>query len=117
GFRCASEPVDAYLKKGGEVEATRGRKCLCNALCANVGMPQVNNKEGYTEEMLITLGDNVNECRRFLKQDENGDWGYGAKDVVDYLLSEFNARDMLKKEENANAFSEAVERDFQITTN
>ncbi|CAJ1944303.1 unnamed protein product [Cylindrotheca closterium] len=117
GFRCASEPVDAYLKKGGEVEATRGRKCLCNALCANVGMPQVNNKEGYTEEMLITLGDNVNECRRFLKQDENGDWGYGAKDVVDYLLSEFNARDMLKKEGNANAFSEAVERDFQITTN
>jgi nitronate monooxygenase len=30
GFRCASEPVDAYLKKGGELEATEGRKCLCN---------------------------------------------------------------------------------------
>lgn len=102
GFRCSSEPVDAYVKKGGDVEATQGRKCLCNALCANVGMPQVN--KGYTEEMLITIGDDVNKCRQFLKQDENGDWSYGAKDVVDYLLSESKARGMVKKE-NISVFA------------
>ena len=99
GFRCASEPVAAYVKKGGEIEATQGRKCLCNALCANVGMPQVNKE--YTEEMLITIGDDVNKCRQFLKQDENGDWEYGAKDVVDYLLSESKERGMINKEASA----------------
>eukprot|EP00957_Ditylum_brightwellii_P058049 4402392-Ditylum_brightwellii.AAC.1 len=80
GFRCAAEPVDAYLKKGGEIEATHGRKCLCNALCANVGMPQVYPKSGYAEDMLITIGDDINNCRRYLKQDENGDWSYSATD-------------------------------------
>ena len=91
GFRCASEPQDAYVKKGGEIEATCGRKCLCNALCANVGMPQINPKFGYQEEMLITIGDDINNCRRYLKEDENGNWSYSACDVIDYLLSEYKA--------------------------
>lgn len=60
GFRCASDSVAAYVKKGGEVEATQGRKCLCNALSANVGMPQVNNRI-YTEEIIITISDDVNK--------------------------------------------------------
>ena len=28
GYRCPAEPVDNWVKKGGEVEATVGRKCL-----------------------------------------------------------------------------------------
>src|SRR3990167_6348482 len=40
GYRCPSEPVDIYLSKGGAVESTVGRKCLCNALMANIGMAQ-----------------------------------------------------------------------------
>ena len=59
GYRCASEPVDAYQKKGGDIEATKGRKCLCNALCANAGFPQVQKKADYVEDMLITIGDDV----------------------------------------------------------
>ena len=31
------------VKKGGVIEATEGRKCLCNALMANAGMPQVGH--------------------------------------------------------------------------
>lgn len=89
GYRCASEPIEDYVKKGGELEATEGRKCLCNALCANVGLPQVQPKHDYQEEMLITIGDDVNNCRQYLKQNEKGDWEYSAKDVVDFLLSEF----------------------------
>lgn len=89
GFRCASEPVAEYLKKGGELEATLGRKCLCNALCANIGCPQVQPKSGYTEEMLITIGDDINNCRRYMQKDESGHWGYSATDVIDYLLSEY----------------------------
>ena len=89
GYRCAAEPVEDYVKKGGEIEATQGRKCLCNALCANVGLAQVQAKNDYQEEILITIGDDVNNCRRYLKQNEEGDWEYSARDVVDFLLSDF----------------------------
>jgi nitronate monooxygenase len=95
GYRCASEPVEHYVKKGGEVEATQGRKCLCNALCANVGCAQIQKKDNYVEEMLITVGDDVNNCRRYLKQDANGEWSYSATDVIDYLLSEYETRKKL----------------------
>jgi nitronate monooxygenase len=91
GYRCASEPVDTYMKKGGELEATQGRKCLCNALCANVGSPQVQPKNEYVEGMLITIGDDVNNCKRYLKKETDGtteNWSYSASDVVDYLRSE-----------------------------
>ena len=88
GYRCASEPVNDWLKKGGELQATEGRKCLCNALMANTGMPQVSpfKKAGetarYVEEILITAGDDVNRCKLFMKQDEHGDWSYTAGDVI-----------------------------------
>ena len=39
GYRCASEPVNDWIKKGGDLQATQGRKCLCNALMANAGYP------------------------------------------------------------------------------
>ncbi len=45
--------------------------------------------ERYIEEGLITAGDDVNSCLRFMKQDADGEWGYSARDVVDYLASEF----------------------------
>jgi nitronate monooxygenase len=101
GYRCPAEPVDDWLKKGGDVEATVGRKCLCNALCANIGQPQyrknqlVNDKTGekdlpYIEDTLITIGDEVNLAKRFIKQDaETGVWSFSAADVVDYLKSEW----------------------------
>jgi nitronate monooxygenase len=92
GYRCASEPVDAYVKKGGQIEATQGRKCLCNALCADAGFPQVQGKENYIEQPLITLGDDVNNCRHYLKQDENGEWGFSATDIVEFLLSDCIAK-------------------------
>lgn len=99
GYRCASEPVDQFVKKGGPVEATEGRKCLCNALCADAGYPQVSPKkrEGetkhYVEQPLVTIGDDVNNCRRFMKYDEATDtWSYSAADVVNYLLQEWESR-------------------------
>lgn len=99
GFRCASEPVKDYVKKGGAAEACEGRKCLCNALCADAGFPQASPKrregetERYVEQPLVTIGDDVNNCRRYMKLDEaTGRWGYSAGDVVDYLKSEWEAR-------------------------
>lgn len=84
GYRCASEPTDAYLRKGGTLDAAEGRKCLCNALLADVGMAQVQ-KGGRVEPPLLTSGDDLEHLGRFLAT-RPGDTGYAAADVIDYLL-------------------------------
>lgn len=81
GYRCAAEPVDQYVKKGGKAEDTEGRKCLCNGLAAAAGFPQVQ-KSGYTELPLVTAGDDLLELRRFFK---NGSTSYTAADVISVL--------------------------------
>ncbi|MBT8165598.1 MAG: nitronate monooxygenase [Acidimicrobiia bacterium] len=82
GWRCASEPVEDFLEKGGTIEETVGRKCLCNALMANVGLGQVQTN-GYVEPRLITSGDDIATVARFLRP---GEETYRAADVLDYLL-------------------------------
>jgi len=82
GWRCPSEPVADYLKKGGALEDTVGRKCLCNSLVANVGMPQIQ-RSGEIEAMLITSGDDAAHVARFAPE---GGTEYSAADVLDYLL-------------------------------
>lgn len=82
GFRCAAEPVDLYLSKGGKLEDTVGRKCLCNTLFASVGLPQVR-KGGQVEAPLLTAGDDLAHLKPFL--DLYG-VNYTAHDVLDYLL-------------------------------
>lgn len=57
-YRCASEPEHMYVKKGGDLADTVGRKCLCNALFANIGMPQ-RRKDGYEEGPAVTLGSDL----------------------------------------------------------
>jgi len=82
GFRCPGEPVDVYVQKGGKVEDTVGRKCLCNGLVANIGMPQIR-KNGYVEKMLITSGNDLQHIACFVK---DGETSYGAADVINYLI-------------------------------
>lgn len=82
GFRCPGEPVDVYLQKGGKVEDTVGRKCLCNGLVANIGLPQIR-KNGYVEKMLITSGNELQRIACFVK---DGETSYGAADVINYLI-------------------------------
>jgi NAD(P)H-dependent flavin oxidoreductase YrpB (nitropropane dioxygenase family) len=82
GYRCPAEPVRTFVKKGGSEEETIGRKCLCNALLANVGHGQARGG-GVTEMPLLTSGDGLKDLRAFLGNRES----YSAKDVIDYLLS------------------------------
>jgi hypothetical protein len=35
-YRCAAEPVDAYVVKGGDIADPKGRRCLGNELTANI---------------------------------------------------------------------------------
>ncbi|MEE9369085.1 MAG: nitronate monooxygenase, partial [Pontiella sp.] len=83
GYRCPAEPVAAYVAKGGKEEDTVGRKCLCNALIANVGMPQ-RLSDGTSEKCLITMGDDLLEVSRFCSADNSS---FSAGDVVRVILS------------------------------
>ena len=85
GYRCASEPVDAFVKSGGVIEDTVNRSCLCNNLTATAGFPQVR-KDGYVEEPIITSGDDLVAVGQFLKE---GKTSYSAEDVIRYLLGPF----------------------------
>ena len=82
GYRCPAEPVRTFLAKGGAIEETEGRKCLCNALLANVGHAQ-SRGDGVAEAPLLTSGDDLKTLRDFLR----GRDSYSASDVIDYLLS------------------------------
>ncbi len=81
-FRCASEPVSHYVKKGGQLDDTLGRKCLCNGLMAAAGFPQIQRAE---EELpIVTSGDALDEIRPLLPP---ADSLYCAQDVINYLTS------------------------------
>ena len=84
GYRCPAEPVDDYVKKGGTLADTQGRKCLCNGLIANIGLNQVRSNS-EEELALMTAGDDVAQVARFLKP---GCDTYTAADVVRCLLDE-----------------------------
>ncbi len=82
GYRCAAEPVENYLAKGGKIEETVGRKCLCNALMANVGYAQTR-KDAVVEPPLVTVGDDLNTIAQFVAPGRDS---YSAADVVKSLL-------------------------------
>lgn len=82
-YRCASEPVDTYVKKGGALADTAERQCLCNTLCAAIGVPQVR-EGGFVEPAIVTSGDDVVNLATFL----DGRTHYRASDVIAYLTRE-----------------------------
>jgi len=83
GFRCPAEPVADYVKKGGTIEDTVGRQCMCNGLVSAVGMPQLRD-DGTTEPPLITSGNALLNIGQFLGNRTH----YTAQDVLRYLLGQ-----------------------------
>ena len=88
GFRCPAEPVSVYVSKGGRASDTTGRKCICNALMANVGLAQVR-RGGQEELPLVTCGEEVRGIASFARSDEAQ--AYTARDVISHLLSSVKA--------------------------
>jgi NAD(P)H-dependent flavin oxidoreductase YrpB (nitropropane dioxygenase family) len=82
-YRCPAEPVEQYLAKGGALEDTVDRQCLCNALCACVGQPQVH-ADGSVEPTIVTSGDEVLHLGRFLAGRDR----YSAADALRFLTRE-----------------------------
>lgn len=87
GYRCPAEPVTVFVSKGGSAEEAEGRKCLCNGLMANIGLPQMRGK--YQERPLVTSGDDLEGIGRFLG---NGRVSYTADEVLDALLAGVDGR-------------------------
>ena len=79
GYRCPSEPAENYVKKGGNIEDTAGRKCLCNGLLANIGLPQLQ-ENGYIEKPLVTAGDSILEISKYVVEST---LTYSALDVLE----------------------------------
>ncbi|HEY3439949.1 MAG TPA: nitronate monooxygenase [Paludibaculum sp.] len=81
-FRCGSEPISLFVSKGGAIEETVGRKCVCNALMATTGHPQIRAGK-HLEAGIITSGDDLTELTRFIPA---GGAPYHAADVVAALM-------------------------------
>jgi hypothetical protein len=71
-----------YLRKGGTEADAVGRKCLCNALMANIGLGQVR-RGGYVEEPAVTLGQDLTGARALHARYPDG---WTARQAVDWLL-------------------------------
>jgi nitronate monooxygenase len=84
GYRCAAEPVEQFVAKGGNIAETVGRRCLCNGLTANIGQAQA--REAGVEQPLLTSGDNLVSLTGFAR----GRSRYSAADVIEYLSGEGN---------------------------
>lgn len=82
GYRCSAEPVQTYLRKGGALPDTEGRRCLCNALTAAVDLGQTRRR-GYVEPALVTLGADLDGARDLLAQFPGG---WTAADAMAWLL-------------------------------
>ncbi|OQY34183.1 MAG: 2-nitropropane dioxygenase [Spirochaetaceae bacterium 4572_59] len=82
GYRCPAESKAVFEKKGGTSdELTAGKKCLCNALFATVGLP-TGYKDGTIEKPLVTIGSNVESIKKLIKEKTE----FSAEDVVDFIL-------------------------------
>jgi NAD(P)H-dependent flavin oxidoreductase YrpB (nitropropane dioxygenase family) len=78
GFRCAAAPVAGFVAKGGTVEQTEGKLCLCNSLLATIGMGQ-KLSDGSIEPALLTAGESLSSIMDFIPADKNS---YSAADVM-----------------------------------
>lgn len=82
-YRCAAEPVDAYVAKGGDIADTEGRRCLCNGLTATIGQAQYRPESDRDEIPLVTSGDELLSIQRFAAERP----GYTAGQVIEYLCA------------------------------
>jgi len=83
GYRCTAEPLESFVRKGGAPEEATGRKCLCNALMADISLGQILD-DRQIEKPLLTAGDEVVNVAEFLNP---GADSYRAADVINRLMA------------------------------
>ena len=80
GYRCPAESEEVFVKKGGDSNET-GKRCLCNALLATIGLPSKYN-DGTMEKALVTIGSKVDSIKDLLGKGMD----FSARDVVEYIM-------------------------------
>ena len=88
GYRCAAEPVEAFVAKGGEAAQTVGRKCLCNSLLANVGLAEPQAAGGAR----AAAPHRRRRPRRAAPLPAPGEHDYGVEEVLAALRAEASER-------------------------
>lgn len=84
GYRCPAEPAADFVRKGGALPETEGRKCVCNGLVSTIGLAQV--RADQTMDLpLITAGNDVAHIANFLPP---GCDSYSAAEVIRRLLNQ-----------------------------
>jgi nitronate monooxygenase len=83
GYRCPGEPKDTYVAKGGALEATHNKLCLCNGLLATVGLGQ--RRDHVPELPIYTAGEGIESILEFLGPGRDS---YTAGDVLKHLRAE-----------------------------
>ena len=78
GYRCAGEPRETYIAKGGKAEDTVGRMCICNGLIATAGLGDLGEPE------IVTIGDDVGFLSHVMTNIHSS---YSAIDAIRYILS------------------------------
>lgn len=84
GYRCPAEDVEVFVAKGGRVQNTVGRGCLCNALLAAAGVPQLR-PGGYEEPPIVTLGEDLASAKELLAALPPGQETYTIGKALLYL--------------------------------
>ena len=97
GYRCPAEPVESYVAKGGDAADTVGRRCLCNGLTANIGLPQ--QREGGEELPLVTSGDDLASIVTLTSASRE----YTAADVIAHLLRNTSSPRAVPRRESLSA--------------
>jgi NAD(P)H-dependent flavin oxidoreductase YrpB (nitropropane dioxygenase family) len=82
GYRCPAEPVEDYIRKGGTLEETLGRECVCNGLVATIGLAQIDS-QNISGLPLLTAGNGIKHIVDFLQPGRNS---FTAAEVVQRLL-------------------------------
>lgn len=101
GYRCPAEPREDFIHKGGALEETLGRECVCNGLMATIGLAQVDSENNFSLP-LVTAGNDITNIVQFLQP---GCDSYSAAEVVSRLL-----------EQGGRCFASAVEKDRPALT-
>ena len=84
GYRCPAEPAEDFVRKGGALEETEGRQCVCNGLVSTIGLAQVRAETGL-DLPLVTAGNDALHIARYLRP---GRESYTAGEVIQYLLGQ-----------------------------
>ena len=79
-YRCPAEPTEAFLTKGGALEETEGRLCLCNGLLSAIGLGQM--RHDGVEPPMVTSGEQMGFVVDLVEQ---VGLDYTAEHVIQFL--------------------------------